>query len=247
MDCRTARLLLDYSRPRSKELEAGEVEALETHLAGCSECDALARAERRADEHLGRAVRDVPLPDGLRERIVARLGREQGARRRRVLARTARLAAAAAVLGFAAWLGYTFYPKRLPEFPVAEARDDKFLMMGANRDRVQEWLDGQGNGLVAPPQFNYALLSYYVMEERQGQRVPLLVFVNGQHNAFVYVISGKQFDLEALFRDKPVGSGGQSVELLRGDADHPHVAYAVIYTGESLRPFLIDSALHLPG
>ena len=70
MDCRTARHLLDYARPRVPELDRPDQEALDGHLAVCPECDALARAERQFDEHLGQAVRDVPVPQGLDRKSV---------------------------------------------------------------------------------------------------------------------------------------------------------------------------------
>ena len=78
MDCRTARLLLDFARPRPAELAAEEAAALEGHLTGCPECDSLARTERQLDgddallaayrEHFGITLRHVPsrsAPPGL--------------------------------------------------------------------------------------------------------------------------------------------------------------------------------------
>ena len=57
MDCKTARLLLLFARPLPTELEASEAEALESHLADCPECGALAQAERQTDTCLGQAMR----------------------------------------------------------------------------------------------------------------------------------------------------------------------------------------------
>ena len=39
MDCRTARMLLDFARPRCPELPQGETDALEAHLSGCADLD----------------------------------------------------------------------------------------------------------------------------------------------------------------------------------------------------------------
>src|SRR5438067_13660259 len=78
MDCSTARLLLDFARPRAGDLGPVEAEELERHLAHCIECDAMARAARRADEHLGAAMRQVELPDGLRAGLLTRLDAERG-------------------------------------------------------------------------------------------------------------------------------------------------------------------------
>src|SRR5690242_15755148 len=115
MDCRTARLLLDYARPAPAELPGGDAAALEGHLTACPECEALARAERQADDRLGRAVRDVPVPDGLRDRLLARLGAER--RRwypRRLTWGGGTLAGAAAALLLAFGLWRYFHPAQLP-------------------------------------------------------------------------------------------------------------------------------------
>ncbi len=106
MDCNTARLLLDFARPRPRELEAEEAGALEGHLDRCSECHGLADGQRRLDERLGQAMRQVEVPAGLHEQLLARLESERGEWHRRRFAHTARIAVAAAavlVLGWAGW------------------------------------------------------------------------------------------------------------------------------------------------
>jgi hypothetical protein len=244
MDCKTARVLLEFARPH--ELDAAEAQALDSHLASCGECDALARAERQLDEQFGRAVRQVALPAGLRERIVGQLQQERNIGRSRRVAWTRRIAAVAAALLLAALVGYLLYPSEPPDLRVDELQNRAFLQRGANRERVQEWLSEQRGNLAAPAQFNYALLAYYGLEEQQKQRIPMLVFVNGRDRALVYIISGKQFNLDALVRDRPASSGGQSVAIL-ADGEHPDIAYVVIYTGESLQPFLTESSRSFAG
>src|SRR5947199_10073810 len=99
MDCKTARLLLDFDRPGAADLERADADALEGHLAGCPQCDALAHSERQLDATLGRAMRQVEVPDGLRAQLLARLEAERGAWYRRWYGHGFRaLAAAAAVL-----------------------------------------------------------------------------------------------------------------------------------------------------
>ena len=63
MDCKTARLRLEYARPASAEMDATEAGALDEHLSTCETCDQLARAEHRADEAVGKAMRRVDVPD----------------------------------------------------------------------------------------------------------------------------------------------------------------------------------------
>src|SRR5215211_1502430 len=108
MDCKTARLLLAFARPCATELDAAGVQALEAHLADCHECGPLARLENRLDEHLGQAVRDVPLPPGLRTRLLAGLRPDPWHQRRWVRAAAGLAAAAALVLSVTlGWITHT--------------------------------------------------------------------------------------------------------------------------------------------
>ena len=94
MDCRTARLLFEFARPRPAELDQQEAESLESHLRDCCESGQLARAEHEADEHLALAIQNVAAPDGLRDRIRKRTHTERRSWYRR---RLRDLAAAAVV------------------------------------------------------------------------------------------------------------------------------------------------------
>ena len=94
MDCKHARMLLDVAHPLATELEAVETEALAAHLAECPDCGFAAEAERRVDEKFGAAMRDVPVPDGLQQRIVRRLQGERDAWWRARVFRAASAAAA---------------------------------------------------------------------------------------------------------------------------------------------------------
>src|SRR5262249_34683822 len=154
MDCRTARLLLDFRRPRGGELPAEDAADLERHLSGCADCDAAWRAERRLDDHVGRAVRDVPLPPGLRERLLGRLEEERSAVLRRRVAWAARgVAVAAAVLvGVFAW--WHLVGSRPPELKYHELRDEDVTKYDArSAEDVQDWFrDHRQVSMVAPKQ-----------------------------------------------------------------------------------------------
>ena len=56
--------------------------------------------------------------------------------------------------------------------------------------------------------------------------------------AKVYVLSGKIFDLKNLPEHDPSGSGMHRVGIWLDDPDDPHVAYFILYEGDSLIPFL---------
>jgi hypothetical protein len=232
MDCKTARLLLAFDRPLpAPELEAGEAERLHEHLAECPECGSAAQTERQVDQHLGRAMRAIPVPDGLRHRLLTRLeGERRGWYRRRVWAPAAAAAAAAVLL--AVWFGLgPHHPLPRPDLDY-HALTQQF---GSPPDRVQEWFyETYHVKTTVPPQLDYNLLAFYDLANFQGQRVPLLYFIRGEFTARVYVLSDQQFDLTDLKTDK---MPGYPVVVL-DDPRNPHVRYVAIYTSEQLDWFL---------
>jgi len=64
---------LDACRPGSNDLADPEMEILATRLATSPELDELRQRLQRLDRELGHAFRDVPVPEGLADRILARL------------------------------------------------------------------------------------------------------------------------------------------------------------------------------
>jgi hypothetical protein len=73
MDCRTARDILDVIRPGAVDPADAEVSAAVAHLEDCDDCLLALRAHQALDRRIGRAIRDVPVPSGLRERLHAAL------------------------------------------------------------------------------------------------------------------------------------------------------------------------------
>jgi hypothetical protein len=241
MDCKTARLLLDFHRPRAGELAPEEAAALEGHLASCPDCDAAGRAARRLDDHLGRAVRDVPVPDRLRERLLARLKEERRAARLRKVAWAARgVAAAAAVLlvGVLVWWWAVASAKPgldLGGLYLADQRKHQ----AESPENVQVWFQERRNlTLDPPPRFNYDYLAEYELTEWQHRPVPKFVFFrpDSSTRARVYVISGDQFDLSRLPAE-PGGFDTPHVVIWRLK-EAPNTAYVIMYDGDSLAPLL---------
>lgn len=221
MDCKTARLLLEFARPLSAELDTDDAEGLREHLADCPECGPLYRADRQADEHLGQAVRAVPVPEHLQSRLLEQLGQERRVwYRRRVWIPGA--AAAAALILLAVLLGVG---GRTP--PTAFNLDNVYhavtTRVGVPPEQVEEWFQTTYHlRTTAPTGFDYSYLTFFDLAEFQGKRVPMLLFVRGQDIARVFILSEKEFNLDA----EP--APGYPVALLRpaGSA----VAYVVIYT-----------------
>jgi hypothetical protein len=239
MDCRTARLLLDYARPHRTELPAEEAAPLEAHLAGCPDCDTLARGERQADEALGKAMLDVSIPDGLRQGIFERLQTERLQRQRRRWAWGARAAAAVLLIAAAGWWWVRTHPSPLPQIDPDEVVAKR--LASTNREQAEAFFRERGVPAVFPSDFNYGLLKDYYLRElpapAKGPRVPWLQFRQGEYIADVYILSDKQFDVQNL----PLGSlladtGNWKLRLL--DSERSDLHYLILYTGDWLERFL---------
>ncbi len=237
MDCKTARLFLDYVRPRPAELPGDDAKALEGHLAACPECGAAARAERDADARLARAVQAVTVPEGLRDRLLGRLAAERRAWYRKRLRRAGVAALAAAVL-LALGLWY-LRPGPPPSPDLDQVTLDVSFQKGP--EQVESWFQNHypQHAFLAPREIdqgtlNYELLTYYDVVSFQGKQVPMLLFVNGGQQARVYVVSGRGFTLPEGPDSRD--SQGVKVQYQRAPAN-PALGLIIIYT-DSLRPFL---------
>ncbi|HEY1380104.1 MAG TPA: hypothetical protein VGF55_25090, partial [Gemmataceae bacterium] len=94
MECRDAQFYLRLRRHTADEL-APEVNAdLDRHLAGCPGCAVDADRSARFDAALAVAMQNVPVPPGLRDRLVAKLSAQRGSVLRRRAYRYAGIAAA---------------------------------------------------------------------------------------------------------------------------------------------------------
>ncbi|HVS34409.1 MAG TPA: hypothetical protein VMS17_02440 [Gemmataceae bacterium] len=253
MDCKTARLLFDYSRPRSAELDPTETRALEDHLAGCEACDQLARSERRADEAVGKAMRAVDVPHQLQNRILDRMQVERGDRRRRWIAYSMCGAAAAAaliLLGLGVGRWYTARPAFPAEQLLTDARNRVYG--SATPDEVKAAFAAHGIEATPPEDFNYAYLRLMFLTTVEGRQTPLLIFNNAgkpeegvppQH-ALVFLVADSQFDLNAL-PVKPQVSVDNNYTYeykcaagvqINGDKRSGYVVY---YTGDDWKKWLL--------
>jgi hypothetical protein len=242
MDCRTARKLLDFAHPGQAELEKDDQAALDSHLAVCTECDALARAERLLDQRLAAAMREVPVPQGLHSRLRQRLAQERDAYYRRWLMRAARVAAAAVLLVSVVYAGFSLRPHKLPALNLDTVESEVKLPYVSPEDRgdVAGWLGKHCfPESAAPTEFNYSYLRARTLVRVQGKQVPRLFFVrvdpetHAVQFAQVDILPGGKngvFDLSALEKEYFSQSGSEfKFALLR---PHTDVAYAIVYAGD---------------
>ncbi len=241
MDCKTARLLLEYARPRSGEIDQTEAAALDEHLAACESCDQLVRAERRADEAVRKAMDRVDVPDQLHNRILARLKQERGHLRRRWVVYGIRAGiAAAAVLLLALGLWRWFQVRTA--FPAEQlgTRAADWVIGPPDVQEVQASLKKQGASVEAAD-LNYSRLRWLFMTDVAGRPTPLLIFnktsedgSRPQH-ALVFLLADDQFDLNALPPD-PQKKNTNAYEYKCATAVQQNggkrSAYVVYYTGD---------------
>jgi hypothetical protein len=234
MDCKTARLLLDFAYPQAKELEAEEAAALESHLDHCSDCHSQARSERQLDECLGKAVRQVEVPAGLREQLSARLEAERGDWYRRRFAHAARLCAAAAAVLLLSWFGLSWLMERMtppidPHQVAAAVQNDA---LDNPRTRAEEALKRMG--VQTPlPNLNYHLLAcppfLAELPGYPGRQVPSLLFVRNGRVARIFVIREK-----AIPDETPAFLDGSSFKAELLPPEGGAYRFLVIHDGDNL-------------
>jgi hypothetical protein len=244
MDCKNARLLLEFIHPGSAELDTAEAEALHQHLGECPDCAAQAREERRADEHLGRAMRDVPVPAGLRERVLKRLTVERDAWYRRWIRRwiVRGVAAAAVIAGL--WVGYLAWFNRLPALNRDEVARLADWQSADRRTEAEEVLNvALGAPIPMPSQYDYALLRSFSVKVVRGRPVPVLHFVSAGDakrplaEAHVCILTNRQFDLEGTMRNIGTLSSGDQFFVDVSPSPDMDAIYVAFYKGDNLSRF----------
>jgi hypothetical protein len=235
MDCKTARLLLDFARPQARELEAEEAQALESHLDRCPECHSQARSEREFDQHLGRAMRQVEVPAGLRDQLLARLESARGDWHRQRFAHAARLCVAAAALLLLAWSGW-YWIRQHWVSPIDTQRVAEAIGNDATEDpiaRTERQLKALGADTQLSPNLDYHLLAcppfLAELPGYPGRMVPSLLFMRNGRVALVYLIPKK-----AIPETLPAIDGGSFKAQLLPWEGEPY-RFLVIHDGDDLR------------
>jgi hypothetical protein len=233
MDCRTARYLLDFARPGTNDLDAADRAALEGHLAVCQECDSFARAERRLDEHIGEAIRDVPVPSGLKDRLLARLRRQREEWWMEGMKRVARYAAVAAAILLVVWGGWRTTQR--PPQPTGEELVDFMLTRHVHSLPSKEEAEKE-LGVPLPDGLDYRYLAEYGHTKLMGREVPFLRFVRSSDQssvaqyAVVYLMTDKKFNLSEMpAQHRDPGGYRFKVAIRKPSANY---AYAIVYTGD---------------
>jgi len=235
MDCKTARLLLDFARPQASELEAEEAANLERHLDHCPDCHSRASAERQLDACLGKAMRQVDVPAGLREQLLARLDSARGDWHRQRFAHAARLSVAAAAVLLLTWAGWYW----VREYLIASVDTQRVANAVSNdatedpRARTEKALKDLGFETPLSPYLDYGLLAsppaLAELPSYPGRKVPMLVFARSGRVARVYLIAEK-----AIAKDAPELTQGGSFKAVLLPSEGERYRFLVIHDGDNL-------------
>jgi hypothetical protein len=233
-------------------LDAVDADALRAHLVQCPECATLARSERALDARLGQAMRQVPVPDGLRARILARLAEDRPVERPRWWKQPFGLGAAAAAVLAAVLAAYAFFPRQRPALELTVVFNQLNLTR-PGAEAVSEDLKQLGISVQAPDWFNYHFHTgdgVAILPGYPEKRVPVIDFENKQarSRARVYIVSDRQFDLRSLADDPALADPSYTnrltvrfpearLEYRPGD----HEAYLISYTGDNVN-WLVQSS-----
>jgi len=199
MNCDQVRQLLPFARPWANELDAAAGDALSAHLADCPACGESVRRQQAFDARVARTMRDVPIPGGLRERLLVRLGNERSAFYRRWVFRSA---AAAAALVLAFYLGSTLFQRSQgpdllnPRDLVEHVTPPRSFSPAA----IDGWLRQYNVQMPAELRdgwdFQYVTAAYAT--PYRGRLVPTLEFRKGEALAVVLVLRRSQCDPSSL-------------------------------------------------
>ncbi len=249
MQCRDAQFYLRLRRHTADELGADVAGDLDRHLTGCPGCAADARAAETFDRAVAVAVRSVPVPAGLREKLLTQASVHHGA----VIRRQAyRVAALAGCLFLAVGLGFGVFSAGRPKLDTATLvleSDDQIRDPDA---ALRRWLTAQKFPAELPvprdetDPFDTDLLMSLSVERLQGKDAPVVVFRHpaGRGFAKVYLFhTPGEFDLKSV-QD---AQGSQTLaRVINDQTRYRGVVYVIVSTGPSLKPFLRPQAAGNP-
>jgi hypothetical protein len=234
MDCKAARLLLAFPQTGPDAPTGDEATELRDHLAVCPECDAAFRAEARVDAHIGRAMRDVPVPTGLKEQLLKRLAEERvEAWRKRLLQAVRGVAAAAAVL-IAVGVGLGLWNLlRGREINVTDVHIAWNVARPMNAEGVEAEFQAMGYRNCAPDFVNYTspkaafMIGEGPVPGYPDRKAPRMMFVGprGEH-AVLIGINERQYKVPEY---TPEDGYKYRVEVVRTG----RWAWVVLYTGDN--------------
>jgi hypothetical protein len=235
MECRDAQFYLRLRRHAGDELGPDVTAPLDDHLATCPACAADARAAASFDTALGAAMRAVPVPAGLRERLVAHVAAKRGTvLRHRMYRAGAAVAAALLLVG----IGLGWFSNNRPKPDTYAMVEDLNEQWHSPKQSTERWLAAQKLPTTLPQPFDYNLLVGRGFEEMKGRNVPVVTFRSADGElAKVYIFRDDgRFNLKAL---QPTQVSGTQALVIADKPEFRGFTYVIVYTGRDLQPFLL--------
>jgi hypothetical protein len=229
MDCPHANLLMLFHRPDgASELSAEDAAALRGHLAACPACAAKLAQRTAQDKLVAAAMRNVPVPSGLADR----LKQNAAGQLRSAWRRAAVKYALAACLLVTAYAGYGLLTR--PTLDVARLADAQDTLWQAPDRTAGDWLAANDLTRAVPEDFALQLVTFTGRRDLQGVSVPAMRLDTNGNTAWVYFLRPGDFNL----RDAATGQYTSNVGV-RVYRDLPDGwAAVVVYTGNNFNAFL---------
>ena len=197
MDCNTARMLATFFGRQGPELAPEDAAALDAHLTACPQCAAQVQFERAFDDRVGKAMLAVPIPTGLKGKLLDGVYAQRGSWYRQKAYALVGMAACVlvAVGGVIAWQIGT-----APELSSASIVAQADLDVQNPTQVLNEVLSSRGLQFDPEKRFDLNQLAKAGVEKFQGKDVPFVLFVNGAKNAqaTVYVVRDADFKWRGL-------------------------------------------------
>ncbi len=228
MECRDAQFYLRLRRHAADELGPDVTAALNDHLVGCLACAADAGAAASFDRAMTSAMRAVPVPGGLHERLVRHVATKQGAILRNRAYRAGALVAASILV---ACIGLGLFSNTRPTINPDDYVQRADEQVKDPEGTTQKWLAEQKLPDRLPVDFDYDLLVFRGFERVNGKYVPVVVFRAPEGNGFakVYVFAANgQFDHKDI-RDAQASHATAKVVI--GQERCRGATYVVVHTG----------------
>src|SRR5262245_13700317 len=191
-------MLATFFGRQGAELDGEDAVALDAHLTGCSKCADLVKFERAFDDRIGQAMLAVPVPAGLKARLLDSVSAQRGSWYRQKFYTLAALAAGilAVVGGIVMWQMGT-----APDLTLSGIVSEADQKAREPNEDIAKVLGRKGIEFNPERRFDLNQFAKAGTGEFQGRHdVPFLVFINGVKNAqaTVYVVRDRDFNWKDL-------------------------------------------------
>lgn len=234
-----ARLLSLVAGRNNTELTPEDRAELEASLANWPELAQQLKLEQEFESRIAKTMLDVAVPTDLKHKIEASLSASNGAGfRRKTYWAMGMAASLLLVVGAVSAYRILYAPTLNLNELIAQADGEAENPRGL----VENYL---GHTFAPEMPINLNLLATVGSGRIQNRDVPMLYLRNASKNVYakVYVITSDKFRIAEAVPVTQNSFYGHKVEKLR-DQNRKDVIYLVVFTGDSLTPFLDEYASH---